>query len=116
GGMPPPAILDRVLVLDAVRLQVVPRPAVGAVMDGRDFAELERVEHEAVVAVRGKPHAVVLIGGLVAVAAFGGVAAALDDCGEALAMGLAGGWAVEIRRYVETRLRLKVEVSMITPW
>src|SRR5207244_9007537 len=43
--------------------------AVGAVMDAGNLAELQCVDDEADVSVRGEPHAVVLEGGLVAVAA-----------------------------------------------
>src|SRR5262249_4985033 len=55
--------------------------AVGAVVDAGDFAELQRVDDEADVAVVGEPEAVVLEGGLVAVAAAPGVAADVEDRG-----------------------------------
>ena len=50
-GLPPPTAL-----------------AISAVMDSRDFAELQRVNDQADVAVGGEPHAMILEGGFVAVA------------------------------------------------
>src|SRR5262249_35094494 len=69
GHAPPPAALDRGLALDAVRAEVPGRRAVGAVVHAGDLAQLERVEDQADVAGGGEPHAVVLEGRLVAVAA-----------------------------------------------
>ena len=64
---------DAVPRLDAGRRVAarVPPPhllAVRAVVDAGNLAKLERVEHEAHVAVAGEPGGVVLVGGLVAVA------------------------------------------------
>src|SRR5205807_6854629 len=61
---------------------VVPPPAfevVGAVVDARDLAELQRVDDEANVAVGGEPQAVVLERGLVAVAPTARVSANVED-------------------------------------
>src|SRR5262249_4374697 len=69
GGLPPEASLEGILA-DGV---VLVADTVGAVVDAGDLAELQRVDDQADVAVVGEPHAVVLEGGLVAVAALAGV-------------------------------------------
>src|SRR5207244_6973980 len=71
---------DAVPALDAGRrIAAGLRPpsafAIGAVVDAGDFTQLQRVDDEADVAVRGEPHAVVLEGGFVAIAAAAGMAA-----------------------------------------
>src|SRR5207253_402783 len=93
--------------------------AVGAVMDAGDFAQLQRVDGQADVAVGGEPHAVVLEGGFVAIAAAAGMAADVEDGGEfnrsLLLRGLTppaqfGFRAVEVAGDVEAGAALEVEL------
>src|SRR5207248_2780146 len=78
---------DAVPALDARRRVAARLPppatlAVGAVVDAGDLPQLQGVDDQADVAVAGEPHAVVLEGGLVAVAPAPGVAADVQDRGQ----------------------------------
>src|SRR5207245_6372375 len=80
---------DAVPALDARRrvAQGLPPPAalaVGAVVNAGDFAELQRIDDQATVAMVGEHETVVLERGLVAVAALAGVAADVKDRGQLL--------------------------------
>src|SRR5262249_20956657 len=78
---------DAVPALDAGRrvTERLPPPAavaISAVVNARDLAELQRVDDQADVTVRGEPHAVILKGGLVAVPAAPRVTAHIEHCGK----------------------------------
>src|SRR5262249_12031008 len=64
---------------EAPGFQMSPGAAIRTVVDAGDFAELERVEDDANVAVVGEPEAVILKRCLVAVASAPGRAADVDD-------------------------------------
>src|SRR5262249_50262825 len=90
GRLPPPAALT-----------------VGAVMDARDFTELQCIEHQAVVTIRREPHGVVLVRRvrLIAVASALGVAAKIQDCGQPSLVGFGG--SIQVACNVEARPTLK---------
>ena len=93
----------------AARLPPPPPLAVGAMVGGGDLAELEGVEDEADVAVAGEPQAVILEGGLIAVAAAAGVAAEVDD-GRMPRAGGGGRRAPQVRRHVQAGDALVMQI------
>ncbi len=104
---------DAVEALDARRRVAARMPppaalAVRAVMNRGDLAQLQRVDHQADVAVPGEPDAVRLIGGLVAVAAAAGVSADVEHGRQPLP-GLHLRRPIEVARDVQPRPALVVE-------
>ncbi len=92
----------------------VPPPhvfAVRTVVDAFDLAELQRIDHEAHVAVTGEPCAVVLklrfVAEADAVFLRGAMTADIEDRGQAPRLFF---WEVKIARYIHVRSRLEIEL------